>query len=60
MPLVRLHAGGRSAMFLHDKSRDVNSYTKANTSIEPTNVFKGHTSVVGASYLCFLIFVKRD
>ena len=28
-------------------SRDVNSYTKAKTSIEPTNVFRGHTSVVG-------------
>ncbi|KAK7025469.1 Histone acetyltransferase type B subunit 2 [Paramarasmius palmivorus] len=26
---------------------DVNSYTKAKTSIEPTNVFKGHASVVG-------------
>ncbi|CAK5264467.1 unnamed protein product [Mycena citricolor] len=26
---------------------DVNSYTKAKTSIEPTNVFRGHTSVVG-------------
>ncbi|KAK7465254.1 Histone acetyltransferase type B subunit 2 [Stygiomarasmius scandens] len=26
---------------------DINSYTKANTSIEPTNVFRGHTSVVG-------------
>ncbi|KAF9270853.1 histone acetyltransferase type B subunit 2 [Marasmius fiardii PR-910] len=26
---------------------DVNSYTKAKTSIEPTTVFKGHTSVVG-------------
>jgi len=28
-------------------SRDVNSYIKAKTSIEPTNVFRGHTSVVG-------------
>lgn len=26
---------------------DVNSYTKAKSSIEPTNVFRGHTSVVG-------------
>ncbi|KAJ6601445.1 WD40 repeat-like protein [Mycena vulgaris] len=26
---------------------DINSYTKAKTSIEPTNVFRGHTSVVG-------------
>ncbi|KAJ7687370.1 histone acetyltransferase type B subunit 2 [Mycena rosella] len=26
---------------------DVNSYTKAKTSIEPTNVFRGHTSIVG-------------
>ncbi|KAF7347509.1 Histone acetyltransferase type B subunit 2 [Mycena venus] len=26
---------------------DVNSYTKTKTSIEPTNVFRGHTSVVG-------------
>ncbi|KAJ6623045.1 histone acetyltransferase type B subunit 2 [Mycena sp. CBHHK59/15] len=26
---------------------DVNSYTKAKTTIEPTNVFRGHTSVVG-------------
>ncbi|KAF8215782.1 histone acetyltransferase type B subunit 2 [Mycena galopus ATCC 62051] len=26
---------------------DVNSYSKAKTSIEPTNVFRGHTSVVG-------------
>ncbi|KAJ7204412.1 WD40 repeat-like protein [Mycena pura] len=26
---------------------DVNSYTKSKTSIEPTNVFRGHTSVVG-------------
>ncbi|KAJ7610895.1 WD40 repeat-like protein [Roridomyces roridus] len=26
---------------------DINSYTKTKTSIEPTNVFRGHTSVVG-------------
>ncbi|KAH9948186.1 WD40 repeat-like protein [Amylocystis lapponica] len=26
---------------------DINSYTKANSTIEPTTVFKGHTSVVG-------------
>ncbi|KDQ31308.1 hypothetical protein PLEOSDRAFT_166538 [Pleurotus ostreatus PC15] len=26
---------------------DVNSYTKAKTTIEPTNVFRGHTSIVG-------------
>ncbi|KZP28926.1 WD40 repeat-like protein [Athelia psychrophila] len=26
---------------------DVNSYTKEKSTIEPTNVFKGHTSVVG-------------
>ncbi|KAF9011159.1 histone acetyltransferase type B subunit 2 [Cyathus striatus] len=26
---------------------DVNSYTKAKSTIEPTNVFRGHTSVVG-------------
>ncbi|KAK7063901.1 histone acetyltransferase type B subunit 2 [Favolaschia claudopus] len=26
---------------------DVNSYSKAKTSIEPTNIFRGHTSVVG-------------
>lgn len=26
---------------------DVNSYTKAKTAIEPTTVFRGHTSVVG-------------
>ncbi|GJE86228.1 WD40 domain-containing protein [Phanerochaete sordida] len=26
---------------------DINSYTKAKTQIEPTNVFRGHTSVVG-------------
>ncbi|KAH7930459.1 WD40 repeat-like protein [Leucogyrophana mollusca] len=26
---------------------DINSYTKAKTTIEPTTVFKGHTSVVG-------------
>ncbi|GLB43520.1 putative histone-binding protein RBBP4 or subunit C of CAF1 complex [Lyophyllum shimeji] len=26
---------------------DINSYTKANTTIEPTTVFRGHTSVVG-------------
>ncbi|KAF9469613.1 WD40 repeat-like protein [Collybia nuda] len=26
---------------------DVNAYSKAKTSIEPTNVFRGHTSVVG-------------
>lgn len=28
---------------------DVNSYTKAKTSIEPTTVFRGHSSVVGVS-----------
>lgn len=28
-------------------SRDINSYTKANTTIEPISVYKGHTSVVG-------------
>ncbi|KAG5649645.1 hypothetical protein H0H81_002719, partial [Sphagnurus paluster] len=26
---------------------DINSYTKANSTIEPTTVFRGHTSVVG-------------
>ncbi|KAG6911313.1 hypothetical protein DXG01_002152 [Tephrocybe rancida] len=26
---------------------DINSYTKGNSTIEPTTVFKGHTSVVG-------------
>ncbi|KAJ7103166.1 WD40 repeat-like protein [Mycena belliarum] len=26
---------------------DVNSYTKAKSTIEPTNIFRGHTSVVG-------------
>lgn len=33
--------------FLTLSRRDVNSYTKAKNSIEPTNVFRGHTSVVG-------------
>ena len=27
--------------------RDINSYTKEKTTIEPTTVFRGHTSVVG-------------
>ncbi|KAG6841560.1 hypothetical protein C0991_009595 [Blastosporella zonata] len=26
---------------------DINSYTKANSTIEPTTIFRGHTSVVG-------------
>ena len=28
---------------------DVNSYTKARSTLEPTTIFKGHTSVVGVS-----------
>lgn len=28
---------------------DVNSYTKARNTLEPTTVYKGHTSVVGVS-----------
>ena len=27
--------------------RDVNAYTKSKTELEPTTIFKGHTSVVG-------------
>lgn len=32
---------------LTHECRDINSYTKANTTIEPTTTFRGHTSVVG-------------
>ena len=30
-------------------NRDVNAYAKSNPSLEPTTVFRGHTSVVGVS-----------
>ena len=32
---------------LNEYPRDVNSYTKGKAIIEPTTVFRGHTSVVG-------------
>ena len=35
-------------------TRDVNSYTKEKSSIEPTNVFRGHTSIVGVGLIVFV------
>lgn len=33
--------------------RDVKSYSKAKTTIEPMTVFRGHTAVVGVRWLQF-------
>ena len=38
----------------HASARDINSYTKEKTTIEPTSVFRGHTSVVGVSLPLFM------
>lgn len=47
MPLVYIFS--RYPIAASRVSRDVNSYTKTKNTIEPTAVFKGHTSVVGVS-----------
>lgn len=46
---------------------DVNSYTKARNTLEPTTIYKGHTSVVGVSApastfsrLVFIISLLQD
>lgn len=46
MPLVRtVHIFKLQPTF--SKPRDINAYSKAKASLEPLNVFRGHTSVVG-------------
>ena len=47
MPLVRILSRYFCATSCF--SRDVNAYTKTKNTIEPTTIFKGHTSVVGVS-----------
>ena len=41
----------------NNEFRDINSYTKVKTTLEPTNVFRGHTSVVGVRDLFSYILV---
>ena len=31
---------------LRSYSRDINGYTKANNSLDPINIYRGHTSIV--------------
>lgn len=45
MPLVGETSLGTVSLLMF--SRDINSYTKGTSTIEPTTVFKGHNSVVG-------------
>ena len=48
MPLARItHYTLLSSCANSPRSRDVNAYSKGNSSIEPLNVFDDHTAVVG-------------
>ena len=39
--------------------RDLNSYVKGNVTIEPTTVYRGHSSVVGVRYRKWTTFTSR-
>jgi histone-binding protein RBBP4 len=54
LPLVSSFSFVQSSLS-HSSYRDINSYTKSKTSIEPTNIFRGHTSVVGVSTVYILV-----
>ena len=47
MPMVCIGRDTCVSWVLIGVCRDINSYTKEKTTIEPTTVFRGHTSVVG-------------
>jgi histone-binding protein RBBP4 len=55
LPLVSRVSYHRARSKQNATTRDINSYTKAKTSIEPTNVFRGHTSVVGVGLAHFVL-----
>ena len=48
MPLARISCCAPSSSCANSQgSRDVNAYSKGNSSIEPLDVFDDHTAVVG-------------
>lgn len=49
-----------STVAAHPSTRDVNSYTKEKSSIEPTNVFRGHTSIVGVGLILFISYAQSQ
>jgi hypothetical protein len=55
VPLVRGTSLGAASLLMF--SRDINSYTKGTSTIEPTTVFKGHNSVVG---VCCILHVCKQ
>ena len=62
LSLVCTQSSSEWILNLTGSLRDINSYSKANNTIEPTTVFKGHTSVVGVSRRSFsyVLFVQTD